>query len=211
MAHAVELIPELSDVPSLTSLTNISPLQRLKQMSTSLCQAELDRVREDAQSSIASYAVLHAAFWHVQLVTLRLQEYTTPPELLDAASKIIDLLPSIPHTPLQYHCAALAGLTLAEVATQQGHEAVSMQVSTLEQALSNGKEGSWEQIIRQFVVSAAGNTDAMMGLQHLADAAVGDAQTATQTMQQLMDGGFDAVKLLKEGYLGIVAGRGVGQ
>ena len=153
----------------------------------------------------SSYPLLHASFWHVQSLILRVQEFVAQPALVEQAGKIASILsdPAVQTSPLCHHLAALAGSTIAESAVLNGAEGIASQATTLAQALSagNGREGGWEQAINNFVLSGAGGSSAMMGLQGLAEAAVGEGQAA----QQVFEGGFDATKVLKEGYLNLFA------
>lgn len=212
LANIVELVPDLAGIPSPTSLADISPAQKFKRTSAKLCQVVLDRVREDTQSYLANIPTLHAAFWHVQLVVTRLQEHASdaPLELAQHAARIVDLLPSLAilHAPvIHQHCGALSALTLAEVAAQLGPSAVSHQIAAFNSASAGGKDGSWEQTFKSFVAgSTANGSDEMMGLQHLADAAVGERQTPSQIVHGLMEGGWDPLKALSLGYMGLVAG-----
>ncbi|KAF2098184.1 hypothetical protein NA57DRAFT_76978 [Rhizodiscina lignyota] len=200
LAHLADIIPDFP--PSLnTDLLDPSPLQQMKNMAATLCQAQIDRMREDMQSYIANYPVLHAAFWHVESLVLRLQEYVPQASLVEHAGKVLNILPNeiVQPSPFFHHFAALAGVTLAESAVQNGVEGIAAEASILDQILSrSGREDSWERTISNFVLSSAGNSATMMGLQGLAEAAVGEGQGSAQ---QVFEGGFDALKVLKEGYL----------
>lgn len=153
------------------------------------------------QPFITNLPIVHADFWHIQSIVSRLQEHVTQPTLVGHVNKVLAILPdpSVQSFPFFHQFTALAGLTIAEFAVQKGADGVANEANALDHVLSvrSGKEGGWEQAIGNFVMSATGGSSAMIGLQGLAEVAVGDGQAA----REVFDGKFEPVKVLREGYL----------
>src|SRR5579862_5996614 len=83
-----------------------------------LLNGEVDRFRESVDSTIHSLNLVHLSYWHVKLLLKRHTAASEPHDLLGPAQHLASILnsPNTPITPLNHHFAALAALTLVELA-----------------------------------------------------------------------------------------------
>lgn len=185
-----------------------------------IIQGEIDRFRESVEYAIRSSSLVHLSYWHVRLLIQRLQPNSEPNQLLQPAQKMAAMLNSSTTaiTPLNHHFAALAALTLVELAdlaeTRDGaikgindiHEALGLQRGLLAHEESNG----WDSAIRDLLVKKkqqlqSGVPGPMMALQHLANAAMGEqpgtpgAGGSTTTAAGVPR--YDPTLLTRHGYL----------
>jgi hypothetical protein len=137
--------------------------------------------------------LLHVAYYHVKLLTLRHNASTEPRQLLEPALRIATMLDhsSMPITPLNHHFAALALITLIGLAEVDETRAEAWGgIQQLAEALRKrrrltAREDSvgWDHAIKDLINKrvergiGSGEPSLLVGhgnLQHLAELAIGD-------------------------------------
>ncbi|RVD89598.1 uncharacterized protein DFL_000600 [Arthrobotrys flagrans] len=194
-----------------------------------LLRGELERFRESVDSVLGSLNLVHIAYWHVKLLFLRLNDATEPSQLIGPATRIAVILNSgqTPVTPLSYHFAALAILTLVDL-LEYGETRIEAEkgVMHIAEALEkrrgiSTREDStgWDRTIKDFIsrrtsrTNSGGTTNAGKhplphgNLQHLAELAVGESAGgggpgASGMSSESRNLVIDAHMLQKYGYLG---------
>ncbi|KAI9807565.1 MAG: hypothetical protein M1825_005505 [Sarcosagium campestre] len=159
-----------------------------------LLHGEIERFRESIDSRMQSLNLVHLSYWHVKLLMLRHAPTSEPSDLIGPAQRMASILNSVatPMTPLNHHFAALAALTLVELAdfreTRTGawkgilslHEALDKRRGFYAHEDSSG----WDSAIRDLIVKKehqmrGGGVGPVVsspgGLHHLADMAVNSA------------------------------------
>ena len=159
-------------------------------------QGELDRFRESVDKSISHAAVVQMAYWHTRLLVVRLHPSSSPQDLILPAQRVATLLNQAGNasfSPLSQHFAVLASVTLVELVALpetredaiQGIEELGSALASLKSeasttgAAGNGFEDGWCSSVLELLAKrkAQTSTDGQgpsLGLQHLADAAVGE-------------------------------------
>ena len=159
-------------------------------------QGELDRFRESVDKLIGHAATVQLAYWHARLLVVCLHPSSSPQDLILPAQRISALLNQAGNaslTPLSHHYGLLATVTLAELAglpetreeAFQGIDELEAAFSTLKTepsasgAMGKGSEESWQSAIldlleKKKVQVFNDGQGPILGLQHLADAAVGE-------------------------------------
>lgn len=172
-----------------------------------------------------SLSLLHVAYYHVKLLTLRHNSSSEPRQLLEPALRMATMLDhsSMPITPLNHHFAALALITLVDLAEiDETRDEAWRGIQQLDEALKKRRglatrEDSvgWDRAIKDLIHTRVESRYTNLGpgtpcgtgsLQHLAELAIGDQSPV---------GGYgsgyahrkhrlDAGKLQKYGYLGSI-------
>lgn len=98
-----------------------NPLQPHNTLLSHLLTGELDRFRESLDPVLSSLPIVHLAYWHVKTLVrcYTHASMSSTDDLLDAATMTTTILtnkPSPPLSPLTHHFAALAVLTLSQLA-----------------------------------------------------------------------------------------------
>ena len=172
----------------------LSPSSSVAPIITSFSLGEVDRFRESVGNILLGAPnVIHLAFWHVQLMVLRLTSSAQPHELLQPATSIAKTLNSSYTivTPLNHHFAALAAVTLGELraydemrlGAEQGIEDLFTALVSKRGLMSREDSAGWDSVIRDLVTknrsqrgkqapSGESADRDTAGLQHLADAAI---------------------------------------
>ena len=167
-------------------------------------QGELDRFRESVDKSIGHAAIVQLAYWHTRLLIVRLHPSSSPQDLVLPAQRVAALLKQgsdASLSPLSHHFAVLASVTLVELAgLPETREEAVQGIDELEAALAllnpetsssgtagKGSEESWHSAVLDLLAKkkAQASTDGQgptLGLQHLADAAVGERSGEDVTM-----------------------------
>ncbi|KAF8534171.1 hypothetical protein BDD12DRAFT_757819 [Trichophaea hybrida] len=188
-----------------------------------LLRGELERFRESVEVVWGSLSLLHVAYYHVKLLTLRHNSSSEPRQLLEPALRMATMLDhsSMPITPLNHHFAALALITLVDLADiEETRDEAWRGIQQLDEALKKRRglatrEDSvgWDRAIKDLINTRlesrymnypSSNTTG--SLQHLAELAIGDQSPAggyTSGLGQ-RGKGLDAGKLQKYGYLGSI-------
>lgn len=165
---------------------------------------EVDRFRESIETQfLQAPNLIHAAYWHVRLLVMRLTSSTAPHELLLPASRIATMCHSIQvmTTPLYHHFMASAALTLLELcefdetrnAAERGIDDIIQALNAKDVSTSREDSEGWELTIRELVgrkrirASTPEPVRAIkqLALQQLADAAIGDKRRSTDTPSAL--------------------------
>lgn len=167
-------------------------------------KGEIDRLGEGLYQTFRQAPHLYLAFAHLKLLSLRLPGFpdSITTELLDLAYTVVDQLssPIGGVRPLTHHFAGLAAITLAEnmgneqsVATFQKLRAIldtGYVREDIESSKSRPHKTVWNVPISSFISKKLGDSapqasnDSMTsrgGLQHLADAAVGNGSNEEAT------------------------------
>jgi hypothetical protein len=190
-----------------------------------LLRGELERFRESVEVVWGSLSLLHVAYYHVKLLTLRHNSASEPRQLLEPALRMATMLDhsSMPITPLNHHFAALALITLVDLTEidetreeswrgiQQIAEALKKRRGLATREDSVGWDRAIKDLINKRVEARFTGSDHPPGhgnLQHLAELAIGGDRSpsgqygpgAVPRKRQ----GIDAVNLQKHGYLGSI-------
>lgn len=187
-----------------------------------LLRGELERFRESVEVVWGSLSLLHVAYYHVKLLTLRHNSSSEPRQLLEPALRMATMLDhsSMPITPLNHHFAALALITLVDLADiEETRDEAWRGIQQLDEALKKRRglatrEDSvgWDRAIKDLIntrlesryMNFPGGSSTGT-LQHLAELAIGDQSPAGYTSSLGQRGkGLDAGKLQKYGYLGSI-------
>ena len=193
LGHLAEAFTTADEVVSSTTLNPyISRLLR----------GELERFRESIEVVWGSHSLLHVAYYHVKLLTLRHNSSSEPRQLLEPALRMVTMLDhsSMPITPLNHHFAALALITLVDLADiEETHQEAWRGIQQLSEALRQRRglatrEDSvgWDSAIKDLISKRAGDGN----LQHLAELAIADRSPGRPRYPSL-----DTAKLQKYGYL----------
>lgn len=213
----------LQQPPSL-----MSPSSAAGPIITTTVLGEVDRFRESVESVLLGAPnLVHLCYWHVRLLTLRLTSSTPPHELLIPAMRMANILNSsyTTITPLNHHFAALAALTLCELADlEETRQGATKGIEYIVEALGSKRgfslredSAGWDSAIRELVTrrraqgTAAAATDRRIGettagLQHLADAAIGGDRGVSGILAAVdppegSAAAFDPTVMTRYGYL----------
>ncbi|KAF3163463.1 Glucose-responsive transcription factor, variant 2 [Orbilia oligospora] len=194
-----------------------------------LLRGELERFRESVDSVLGSLNLVHIAYWHVKLLFLRLNDATEPSQLIGPATRIAVILNSgqTPITPLSYHFAALAILTLVDlleyeetrIEAEKGVMHIAEALEKRRGVSTREDSTGWDRTIKDFIsrrmsrANSGGTINAGKhplphgNLQHLAELAVGESAggggPGTSGMSsESRNPVIDAHMLQKYGYLG---------
>ncbi|KAI9769092.1 MAG: Glucose-responsive transcription factor [Geoglossum simile] len=165
-----------------------------------LLNGEIDRFRESIDSTIHSLNLVRLSYWHVKLLLKRHTAASEPYDLLGPAQRLASILnsPTTPITPLNHHFAALAALTLVELADMpETKEGAWKGIQDLHEALDKRRgflvreDGvGWDSAVRDLILKKrqqqqSGGSGPLSGnhggLQHLADLAVGERGSTVAT------------------------------
>ncbi|EPS41165.1 hypothetical protein H072_4959 [Dactylellina haptotyla CBS 200.50] len=196
-----------------------------------LLRGELERFRESVDSVLGSLNLVHIAYWHVKLLFLCITDATEPSQLIGPATRIATILNSVqtPVTPLSYHFAALAILTLVDLlefneTRIEAEKGIMLVAEALEKrrGISTREDSNgWDRTIKDFIsrrtshirtnsgaTTTAGKHPLPHGnLQHLAELAVGEGAGvggpgASGMPSESRNLVIDTHMLQKYGYLG---------
>lgn len=158
-------------------------------------QGELDRFRESVDKLIGHATAVQLAYWHTRLLVVCLHPSSSPQDLVLPVQRICALMNQTGSgffTPLSHHYGLLATVTLAElVGLPETREEAFQGIDELEAAIANlkaepsasmtgkGSEENWQSAVLDLLErkKAQANNDGqgpILGLQHLANAAVGE-------------------------------------
>jgi hypothetical protein len=186
-----------------------------------LLRGELERFRESVEVVWGSLSLLHVAYYHVKLLTLRHNSSSEPRQLLEPALRMATMLDhsSMPITPLNHHFAALALITLVDLAEiDETRDEAWRGIQQLDEALKKRRglatrEDSvgWDRAIKDLISTRVETRYTNLGpgtpqggtgsLQHLAELAIGDQNHGGLQRKRR---GLDAGNLQKYGYLGSI-------
>ncbi|EWC46446.1 hypothetical protein DRE_04389 [Drechslerella stenobrocha 248] len=197
-----------------------------------LLRGELERFRESVDSVLGSLNLVHIAYWHVKLLSLRLSDATEPSQLMGPATRIATILNSVQTlvTPLSYHFAALAILTLVDLLEYgetrvEAEKGIVLIVEAMEKrrGISTREDGAgWDRTVKDFIsrrtqqqqqlrTNSGANTTSGKhplphgNLQHLAELAVGEGAGGPGASGMSAEARYpviDTHMLQKYGYLG---------
>ncbi|KAL7271472.1 Glucose-responsive transcription factor [Rhizina undulata] len=193
-------------------------------------RGELERFRESVDGVWGSLNLLHVAYHHVKLLTLRHNSSTEPYQLLEPAQRIAAMLDSSQTriTPLNHHFAALALLTLVDLTEiPETREEAWKGIQQLTEALEKRRgvatredSTGWDRAIKDLInrrksirfgsvsTSTAEIPPGHGSLQHLADLAVGEHSPTTPGSSYgggvLGGTGLETGRLQRFGYLGSI-------
>ena len=169
-----------------------------------------DMIPDSQESSLA-----FVASWHLKVLAARLElsgKVVAPPDrLMNAASKVASLLPTIPPFPLSYHFLILTAKTLIEAADFQATRAEAINgLKWLAQMLEGNptwQRTAWDGPVAKAIEAKLKALGAGDSLQHLADAAIGDdkAEGLEDVAGAAGEEGKAWGTLILEGYLGAFA------
>lgn len=172
-----------------------------------LLRGELERFRESVEVVWGSLSLLHVAYYHVKLLTLRHNSTSEPRQLLEPALRIATMLDhsSMPITPLNHHFAALALITLVDLTeVEETREEAWRGMGQIAEALKKRRglatrEDSvgWDRAIKD-LIARRGERFGQGGLRELAEMAIGGGGGPKGR------GKVDAVNLQRHGYLGSI-------
>ena len=191
---------------------------------TTTILGELDRFRESVESVLLGAPnLVHLSYWHVRLMVLRLTSSTTLQELLPPASRMASILNSSSTmiTPLNHHFAALASMTLVELADfEETREGARRGIADMVEAIgskrgfqSRDNSTGWDGAIRELVVKRQTQIehrsyleDVGSSLRHLANAAVREDGTEagymTPALRETREAtSFNPTTMTRTGYL----------
>ncbi len=146
-------------------------------------------IRESMEHLLSFTPLLHLAYCHVHLLIISMQPSSLPEERLTHAREMIDLFksPGFPDTPLNHHFVVLVSMTIMELADLGNLQEDAMQatdefIELLSRFSASGGTSSgsgWavaakEKIWKRKQLQLSGSQAPLIGLQHLADAAVGE-------------------------------------
>ena len=163
-------------------------------------KGELDRLGESLYHMFRQMPHLRLAFDQLKLISLRIPGFADPadPEHLNLAHAIVDQLgsPTGGVLPLNHHFAGLAAMTLADNMDNEQSVAGLQKIRAIldtgyvrddiESSKSRPHKTAWNSPISSFITKKLGDGALQMandsvtsrgGLQHLADAAVGDGSS----------------------------------
>lgn len=190
-----------------------------------LLRGELERFRESVDGIWDSPNLLHVAFYHVKLLAQRQNLSSEPYQLLEPATRIVEMLgtPQMPITPFNHHFAALAAVTLADLTEiQETKEDAWKGIQQLSEALEQRRGISaaedslgWDRAIKDMIsrrkmsgLSGAGGPPEIPpghgSLQHLAELAVGE-RSPKNTSAGIGTKQVDTDHLQVYGYLGLLS------
>ncbi|KZF21047.1 hypothetical protein L228DRAFT_248804 [Xylona heveae TC161] len=198
-----------------------------------LLNGEIERFRESIDPVIGSLNLVNLCYWHVRLLMKRHSPTSEPLDLLAPAERMAAILNSntTTITPLNHHFAALATLTLVQLAdipeTSRGawkgiedlHEALDKRRGFSAREDSTG----WDSAIRDLILKkkhqkqtgGSGPLANHAGLQHLADLAVSGTGTGSAAAERntgassaTNNGGGVGLGLTGEGSSGAVTNNG---
>ncbi|KAJ6256155.1 hypothetical protein Dda_8990 [Drechslerella dactyloides] len=160
-----------------------------------LLRGELERFRESVDSVLGSLNLVHIAYWHVKLLFLRLNDATEPSQLIVPATRIAAILNSVqtPVTPLSYHFAALAILTLVDLLdygetrmeAERGITLIAEALETRRGISTREDSAGWDRTIKDFIARRTGQTF------HSRQESLGDHEHVTAAIGDLYGGSDD--------------------
>lgn len=157
-----------------------------------LLNSALDRFRESVEPMFASWPLVHLSFLQAKLMMKR-HPSCSPEEIFTLALNIVFVLCAEQNskTPLIHHFAGLAAVALVEgLQIAKTNDAALRGLQDLRFWLEKSQSGNanWEAIIANYIASKVpasqqpppsnGTPIDRGGLQHLADAAVGETEAA---------------------------------
>ncbi|CAM1501854.1 Fc.00g038380.m01.CDS01 [Cosmosporella sp. VM-42] len=136
----------------------------------------IENYREDlpAHIEVASYPLVHLAYWHCRLLVALLSPSETPAEILWPLRELMNLLFINPHirSPLVNHFASLASMALKKLMKLEG---ARDDASQLIKDILDKPAGIWDRVkdklAEQMRPTSSVEAAASQGLQHLADLA----------------------------------------
>lgn len=186
-----------------------------------ILRGELERFRESMDGVWDSLAILHLAYHHVKLLTLR-QNSAEPHQLLVPAQKMVVMLASsqTPITLLNHHFAALSLLTLVELSEipetrDEAWKGIQLLAGALEErrgVVTRDDGLGWDVVIKDLINKrkqerfGKSNSEIPPGhgnLQHLAELAVGE-RSPTGTPVGPIKKQIGTERLQRYGYLGSI-------
>ena len=229
--HLARLSSILGHLASTFTATSpeLSPTSASAPFISKLLHGELDRFREFIHPSLSSQPLVHLSYWHVLLLTNWHTPSSLPRDLLGPVKQLVTILntTSIPSTPLNHHFAALAALTLVELAdASETRDEARTSLQNLTEALDrrsspSDETTSWDDVMRGMIRkrkqssskttsgTASGSKSADQGsLQHLADLAVrGEQRSSTSPPQTATEKTQvpEHTALTRSGYLTVLA------
>lgn len=153
----------------------------------------MDRFRESVESNFLTWPLVHLSFLHAKLLIKR-RPITDPDEIIALALNIISVLCADHHpkTLLVHHIAGQAAVALTEASQSTKNNELALRgLHDLRLWLEKSQSGNanWEAIIINYIATKGhgsqqappnnGTPIDRGGLQHLADAAVGETETAS--------------------------------
>lgn len=201
---------------AFTSADEIVCAASLNPYISRLLRGELERFRESVEVGWGSLSLLHVAYYHVKLLTMRHNSSSEPRQLLEPALRMATMLDhsSMPITPLNHHFAALALITLVDLADlDETREEAWRGIQQLDEALKKRRgmatrEDSvgWDRAIKDLISKRMEMRGGAGGLQHLAELAIGGDQSPKGSMYGRPSArrGLDAGNLQRYGYLGSI-------
>lgn len=184
-----------------------------------ILRGELERFRESVEGVWDSFTLLHLAYHHVKLLTLRYNS-AEPHQLLGPAQKIVVMLasPQTPITLLNHHFAALSLLTLVELSEipetrDEAWKGIQQLADALEEqrgVVTRDDGLGWDMVIKDLINKRKqerfGNSNPEVprgSLQHLAELAVGE-RSPTGTPVGSINKQAGTERLQRHGYLGSI-------
>ena len=151
----------------------ISSASKTRPLLGMILHGELERFREGVDSVMNSSAVIQLAYWHVKLLIKHIAPHPEPFELFTPVQQMANILCSLSSsgsdgavaaagvTPLRHHFAALAAITLTELAdlpeTKEGAWAsIHALLQTIEQrreTVPDELPTTWDVLIRDLLIN----------------------------------------------------------
>ncbi|KAK5162456.1 hypothetical protein LTR04_003710 [Oleoguttula sp. CCFEE 6159] len=228
MGHIAEVVSAYINTPANT----MSPLGSTARLLRLTLEGELSRFCESSDAAGGSSTLVTLAYQHTALLAKCLNSQCDPREIIGIPVKMAALLRSsrMQVTPLNHHFAALAALVLYELqdtphVSQDVKDGARRGFADIEEALGPNRmlaiqeDGlGWDAAIRDFLARKSqqpqqvDGTNARMGLQHLADAAIkegrGDVSPPPTAVAALPDAAnlsvgavWNPIMLTTNGYL----------
>ena len=178
-------------------------------------QGELDRFRESVNSDIDQSIIIQLVYWHTRLLILRLHPSTKAQDLIVPTRRIAIMLSASGSTSiLHHHFVLLSALTLIELQQMSDTAAEALYgFEDLEKALklmkssrcnfinrNNKRDEGWQDAVTALIshrkkLKSSSDQNLNLGLQHLADVAIGKSTTDTfvdMPNSSLMESGSSA-------------------
>lgn len=164
-----------------------------EQLVIRLLNGEMDRFRESVEDMFLTWPLVHLPFLHAKLLIKR-RPTSDPDEIIALALNIISVLcaDQNPKTPLFHHFAGQATVALIEASQSTKNNELALRgLQDLRFWLDKNQSGNpnWDAIITSYIATKApgsqpappsnGTPIDRGGLQHLADAAVGETEAAS--------------------------------
>ena len=173
LGHVAEVFISASNDNDSDHLV-ISSASKARPLLGMILHGELERFREGVDSVMNSSAVIQLAYWHVKLLIKYIAPHPEPYELFTPVQQMANILCSLGSngssgpavaaagvTPLRHHFAALAAITLTELAdlpeTKEGAWAsIHALLQTMEQRrgmVPDGRLTAWDVLVRDLLVN----------------------------------------------------------